>query len=596
MKNNPLVKYRFLIVIFVVALFIWFLIISPMMTFHKNESIMIEAAKRYYELNEDKLPVGERVKTLSLSVLYNESYIKDDFKAPYSGKICSLEKSWIKVSKKNGEYKYYAYLDCGILKSTIDHKGPSIKLNGDEEITINVGDRYKELGVKSVVDNTDGTMKKESVEIKSNVNTDKIGTYNVTYTAFDSLNNKTIVTRKVKVVKKLNETVKKQLKNDTYYKGTEPNNYIYFSNVLFRILKISDNNVVIVSDSDVSNVNYDSIDKWFNYYDSNLTESAKKLIVKSKYCNMKINDKNINVTNCNSYSKKTNYGLLSMTDINNTLDNGESYLLAGTITWTSNIVDNKNYYAFRNIFYNSDSIYYAFDKRHNLGIRPVITIKGDTLIEDGDGSYDKPYVLTDYVNLDKNSELNKRFAGEYFKYSDYLWRIQGVESDGTTKAICDQSIFNGLEPVRVNYGESIKNRIYNSQEKGNVGYTINNVTSKYIDTSYIVNHNIHVPIYNNEPSYGNEVSSKRYKVKISSPNMYDMYSAASNNPFSKSYWLINSSKSSSEVPGISDTGAVMYGNASVNYSYGIRPVVYFNKNVIVTGGKGTIDNPYIIKK
>lgn len=596
MKKNPLVKYRFLIVIFVVALFVWFLIVSPMITFHKNESIMIEAAKRYYNLNEDKLPVGERVKTLSLSVLYNESYIKDDFKAPYSGKMCSLEKSWVKVSKKNGEYKYYAYLDCGILKSTIDHKGPTIKINGDENISINVGDKYKELGIKSVVDNTDGTMKKEDVEIKSNVNTDKIGTYEVTYTALDKLNNKTVVTRYVNVVKKIKETVKKELKKDTYYKGLEPNNYIYFSNVLFRILKISGNDIVIVSDSDVSNVNYDSIEKWFKYYDSNLTDSAKKLIVKNKYCNMKINDSNMNSTNCNSYSKKADYGLLSITDINSTLDNGGSYLVGGTITWTANSVDNKNYFAFRNMFYNSDSIYYSFDKTHNLGIRPVITIKGDTLIVDGDGTYDNPYVMTDYIKLNKNSELNERFSGEYLRYSDYLWRIQGIESDGTVKAICGQSIFNGLEPVRVNYSSSIKDKYYNPTEKGNVGYIINNTTSKYIDTSFIVNHNIEVPIYKKEPSYGNEVSSKNYKTKISSPNMYDMYSAASNNPYSKSYWLVNSSKLSSEVPGISDTGAVMYGEASVNYSYGIRPVVYFNKNVIVTGGKGTIDNPYIIKK
>ncbi len=73
MKNDFLSKYRVLITIFIICLFIWFLIISPMMTFHKNEEKLTEAAKRYFELNSDRLPVGERVKTLSLKVLYNES-------------------------------------------------------------------------------------------------------------------------------------------------------------------------------------------------------------------------------------------------------------------------------------------------------------------------------------------------------------------------------------------------------------------------------------------------------------------------------------------------------------------------------------------
>ena len=63
-----------------------------------------------------------------------------------------------------------------------------------------------------------------------------------------------------------------------------------------------------------------------------------------------------------------------------------------------------------------------------------------------------------------------------------------------------------------------------------------------------------------------------------------------------SYWLINSSKSGSEVPGVSDTGTVMYGEGSVNYSYGIRPVAHFNKKVVITNGKGTINEPFMIKK
>lgn len=596
MKKGLLSKYRLLITIFIICIFIWFLIISPMITFHKNESILIDAGKRYYELNKDRLPVGERVGTLSLKALYNGSYIKEDIRIPYSKKVCSVDNSWVKVTRKNGEYKYYAYLDCGILKSSIDHKGPTIKLNGDDEIVVNVGEKFSDPGVKSVVDNTDGKMKIKNVTVKSNVDTSKVGFYEIKYYAYDSLNNKSEVVRKVNVVKKIKETVVKDLKEEKYYKGLSPNNYVYFSNVLFRILKVDGDNVVIVSDTDVSNVDFNSISKWFKYYDDNLTDSAKKLIVKNKYCNMNIDNSKFDIKSCDSYGNKSYYGLLSIDDINNTIYEDYSYLVGNTITWTSNSADNNNAYVFRSLFNDSDSIYYSFEKKHNFGVRPVITIKGDTLITNGDGTYENPYLLTDFVKLKKGSLLNSRNVGEYVTYSNYLWRIQKIESDGTVKVICDQTILDGFKSININYADSIKNKVYNPKNRGNVGYIINNVTSKYLDTSYFVNHDDYVYLYDKEPMYNKEVRKDKINVKISAPNMYEVYSASSNNPFIKSYWLINSSKSSSEVPGVSETGTVMYGDGSVNYSYGIRPVAYFDKKVVVTSGKGTIIEPFMIKK
>lgn len=596
MKKSFLSKYKLLITIFIVCLFVGLLIIYPMITFHKNEAKLVEAAKRYYELNSDRLPTGERVKTLSLKVLYKESYIKEDLRVPYSGKVCSIDNSWVKVTKRNGEYKYYSYLDCGILKSSVDHKGPTIKLNGDLDVVVNVGEKYNDPGIKSVVDNSDGKMKIEDVTIKSNVDTSKVGSYEIKYYAYDSLNNKNEVIRNVNVVKKIKETVVKELGNDKYYKGLDPKNYIYFSNVLFRILKVDGDNVVLVAADDVSFVDYDSINKWLKYYDSNLTDSSKNIIVKNKYCNMTVSDKNTNSKSCDSYDRKSNYGLLSIDDINNTLIDGTSYLVGGSISWTANSKDNKNAYAFRNIFSDTDSIYYSFEKKHNFGVRPVITIKGDTLIVDGDGSDKKPYVLTDFIKLKKNTTLNTRYVGEYIKYSGYLWRIQKIESDGTVKAICNYTLREGTENIKIYYDESIKNKIYDTKTKGNVGYKINNITSKHIDTSYFVNHTDYVYIYKDEPMYDKEVDKKKIDSKIFAPNMYEMYSASTRGPYIKSYWLANSSKSADEIPGVSDTGTVMYGGGSVNYAYGIRPVAYFNKNVVVTSGKGTINEPFMIKK
>ena len=115
-KKKIAFNIKFIISLIIVGLFVWYLIISPMMKFHDNEKQMINAAKRYFEINSNELPTGKRIKTLSLSTLYSKSYMKDDLYVPYSNKVCNQTNSWVKVKKNaTGEYDYLVYLDCGIL-------------------------------------------------------------------------------------------------------------------------------------------------------------------------------------------------------------------------------------------------------------------------------------------------------------------------------------------------------------------------------------------------------------------------------------------------------------------------------------------------
>lgn len=603
MDNQKIIDKNFIkylkisVVVIVIALFLWFLIIHPLITFRGYEKDIEAAAKRYYEINAGELPTGTRVKTLSIQKLFDQSYLKEDFYVPFSKKPCSITDSWVKVRQEDGEYKYYTYLKCGIISSNVDHKGPEITLNGDDEVTINLGSKYDEEGVKSVVDNVDGKMDIEDVEIdSSDVNTNKAGTYKVTYTATDSLNNTNEVVRTVKVVERLKNTVNKATNKTGVYTGSNPNNYIYFSGMLFRIVDIDGDNVRIVAEQDVSNVNYTAIDEWLEYYYDHIADESKKFVVKNKYCDMKTNDNDIsNIDKCNSYTKEKEVSILSASDINQATTEMENWLRPDSISWVRNEKDSKNAYTVRNRFYNTDARYMSFDQNYNFGIRPVLTIKGSTLIEDGDGTKENPYSIGDMEKAKAGDKLNTRHSGEFVSYSGMLWRIIDIDSDNTTKVIANTTVYNGGERVLTSYDTDSKAKIYNPKERGNVGYFISNEAVQYFDTDYFVSKEIEVPIYKNMIRYGKESTTKKYKVKISAPNMYEMFSAFDYNSVTmKSYWLINSSKAQYTKALISDIGVVMYGALYDNVEYGVRPVGYLNKDCSIVSGTGTYEDPYII--
>lgn len=599
-KKKIAFNIKFIISLIIVGLFVWYLIISPMMKFHDNEKQMINAAKRYFEINSNELPTGKRIKTLSLSTLYSKSYLENDFYVPYTSNVCDQTDSWVKVRKNNsGEYKYLVYLDCGVLQSSIDHTGPEIKLNGSEEVTIGLGSKYKEEGVKSVVDNTDGKLDVKDVVIKGNVDTSKVGTYEVEYIAFDSLKNRTSVTRKVNVVNNLNSVVKKALNGAKNFTGNPTNNYVRLSNMLYRVYGLdSNNNIILVAAEDVSNVNYTMLNEWLNkYYYNHLNDFTKKLIVKSKYCNMKITDTTTDTTECSGYTDKVNIFVPSVVEVNKAAAGSENFMKTYTMSWVGNSGDDGKAYITRSFFSaeNEGKSFIAYDTTYNFGVRPMFTIKGNISAVSGDGSITDPYTFGDSTPIKGGEELNNASTGEYVNISGDLYRVIDVEN-GYTKVVAEDSITRSSELVLAVPTIAVTELTYNPKVKGSVAYIINNESGQYIDTSYFVNHNVKVPIYKKDIIYGEEVKTEKYKAKVFAPNMYEMFSAQVNayGHVSHGYWYLNTSKTSFYISAVTDIGVPL--NKETRYlSFGIRPCAYIKDNVIVTSGLGTRNNPYIIK-
>ena len=592
MKKETIKKIKLVITLVVILGFVWFLVVSPMITFHSNEKKLEAAAKRYFELNSNELPTGERVKTVGLNTLYHKAFIEGDLYIPYTHKTCSVENSWVKVKKDNNEYKYYTYLECGILSSTIDHKGPEITLNGGNSVTVGKGEKYSDLGVRSVIDNVDGKINVKEVTIKGEVDTSKVGTYEVKYIAFDSLNNKTEVIREVKVVQKLNSTIKASLEDRNNFKGNPNNNYIRLSNQLFRVYGINKNNdVIIVADEDVSNVNYSRLDEWLDYYYKNLNEVTQKMIVSNKYCNESLDENNTDSVKCNRYTRSRKVYIPSVVEVNKAKSDDGNFMRPNTISWVANGKDKNNAYVTRNVFFYEEAgkTFLSYSKDDNYGVRPMMTIKGNSLITGGNGTKNDPYVFGDVKKGKGGTSINQRFTGEYISLDGKIYRIIKPETDGTTKVISEFSI---KEKFKI---DPTKTNMYNPKNKKSVAYFINNKVGKYIDSNSFVNHKIEVPIYKDKIIYGKEVETKEYKVVFSAPNMYEMFAAQPQNLSVRSYWMTNSSKKVGRVAAVFDIGVPINEQLNTYEQAGIRVVGYLKKDMVISSGKGTIDSPYIVK-
>lgn len=596
MKDKIVKNLKLIIFIAIVAIATWFIIIQPAITFKSNEKAMEEAARRYYDLNSRELPTGERTKTIDLQKLYDGGLLEKDFFIPLTKKTCSNENSWVKVRKENGIYKYYVYLECGRYKSKVDHVGPVIKLNGKETISIDKDSKYKEQGVESVIDAVDGELKTSDVVIKGKVDTSEIGTYTISYIAFDKMSNKTEVTRTVKVIRRLYKEVNEQLDGKKNFTGDPAKNYIRVSNILFRIYGVDENkNVIIVTDRDIANVNYSKLDKWLDYFYSNLNDNTKKMIVKSKFCSMTLGENDLKKTSCEKYTEERNVYVPSIVEVNNAKEN-VNFMQPYTLSWVAEKKDNKQAYVTRSwaVLPEDEGIdFFAYDQSENYGVRPMMKIKGNSLIIAGDGTKEKPYYLGDTKPAKGSDLLNTREVGEYIYDSNVVWRIVKIMDDGATKVI-STIIEEGYNYDLSCYPMNDKSIfLYDTKDKGSIGYCLNNKITEYFDTTKFANHEIEVPIYKDSIIYGEEETVKKYKAVLSAPDMYEMFSAATDKR--GSFWLINSSKKPLITAAITEIGVPVNFKNMGYLRMSVRPVAYYKPDIVITSGKGTAESPYLIK-
>lgn len=576
-----------LIVVIAVAL-IWFLIISPLIEFKKSEKEVLNAGKRYFEVNKTYLPTGNRIKTISLKTLYNKDFIKEDIKVPNSSSMCDENESWVKVQKKNNEYNYNVYLKCGIYSSKVDHKGPTITLKGENEITVNKGDKFKDPGIASVSDNTDGKIDTKQVKVDSNVNINKNGTYEIKYSIKDSFDNKTEVIRTVKVVQILDKIVKKETDKTNYYKGNDNNNYIKLDGILFKIVGLNeDGSVKVTSSEPLAFVDYNSVDTWLNdYFYDKLSDNVKKYIkTDSKWCNEEISNTD-NYTKCNKYGKKKAMGLLSVADINNSKDkDGNSSLLGQQSFLLGNQKDKKEIKVIP-----IENKIKTENKNIVSGVRPTMNLKSNIVISKGNGSDSSPYIIKGTATRVKaGSKVSNLKIGEYVNYSGFNWRVSNKKDDGNIQLVLDDTITSNEGYLLLGFGTDGK--YYSTNNKTNLGYKLVNEGSKYINTKLLKKQKFKVYNYKGNATYNSNVNYSNYTTKLIEVSMFELFSTSS----SDNYWFRESDGKENAYANSPIGDVVKYEIVENNNSM-IKLSVLVDGTSTIKLGSGSKNDPYTITK
>lgn len=348
-----------------------------------------------------------------------------------------------------------------------------------------------------------------------------------------------------------------------YFKGSNVDNYVYYSGNIYRIIDIN-NGIRMILDDTTTNLVWGMQDKysestiynWLNDYYKTLKDSEVYL-KENNWCNEKID-----VSDYQCKDTISNYvGLLSTNDY---LQAGgkNSYLNNETYYWTLNLdKDGKSLYinkegSINNLSSNEEN-YFSY------GIRPVITLKEDLTIISGDGTKDNPFIIED---LGK-ALLKDNSIGSFVKYNNDEFRILSVDDDGITL------IYNGVLEIEKNFNDTMK--------------YLNSEYLKKFEKEELVKINYNINEYNLSNKY-NYLSDNKNSDYVVIPKIGDLFI----NDYD-GYWLNNISDSKLELNYIIDENKMLFGDLKSN-KHLIRPIIKLNNDMVVNLGNGTKNDPLMV--
>lgn len=251
-----------------------------------------------------------------------------------------------------------------------------------------------------------------------------------------------------KELKVNNQDKLKNINNTLYFNGNVETNYVTYSGILWRVIKIEENNVItLVSNNSLTslafgeNTEYTNsyVNTWLNRSDKNnsgiLEKNLNSMITYLKnadLCADKID--NVNDYSCENINNDYFITTLSIEDyINTGADNGfintkESFYLSNQAS------DNNVWYI------NSDGKINKTGGTDIMGVKPVIKLKENLELISGTGSKDDPYVIEKVLGL----------FGSYVKLGEDIWRVIDVK-DNNLKLVYNDYLHDGSDIISYKY-------------------------------------------------------------------------------------------------------------------------------------------------
>lgn len=431
--------------------------------------------------------------------------------------------------------------------------------------------------------------------------------------------------------------------NKYVFKGSDVNNYVWYNGILYRIISVSDEGIKLITEKPITSIYYGSNDWKDSYMRKWLNEEVfmdsvdKNDLVKNNLCIGSVSNvktKTITV----GYTSEKLEKIINYDKNSECSKTSKDYIgLISFSEFMSADTKNGNYLYQKNNFYTltpdeSKGIWYSYwgysaylldsnDLESAMAVRPVITLKKDIRLQYGNGTKENYYIVDE---LEKKGTLGEKKVGNYFVYSNYLWRIMSIDADKVKAKLVttlDRKtfyIYKGEDKSKDCYGMNfqsdksykdctnvfsddrknlplfIKNKYHaggnniatylNSKEDENSFY--NSLDNK----EWIVSNKWDVSYYDK-----NSMKSKGNKFEvldIGMPRIGEMFSSNDDGIY---YYTISpvESEDNNMINYIDFTGELKEG--LVTNPFGIRPVINLKDEIKIASGSGLYDDPYYLE-
>lgn len=373
-----------------------------------------------------------------------------------------------------------------------------------------------------------------------------------------------------------------------FFKGNVTNNYVWFANRMFRVMRINDDDTVKLVSEDLAasfmwgeNPEYDNsnVRIWLTDVDKikvsgvyyKTIPSQDRFIVKTKYTIDRMIDTKVekgDITLEDDIVTVTLGDYIEAGGKNSYLNNGKLYYILGY-----NGED-------ENLYIEEDGSIMGCDTMDGYGVRGVFTMSKNIPVSQGDGTKDNPYVI--------NQDNDINYVDSYVKLGEDTWKVY-EDTDGLLKMYLNGYITVNGQEVVMRY--SAHDNKFNYFAEDNIGF--------YLYHDYINSLSYKKYIVSNKYPYGEmsaevgyyypNVYSEVYDDRIGLLNIFDY---VSNNELSNFFRDNTGANMSTSQYAVASNGLLE--ESEVTDMKHIVPVISI-KSSSIKGGNGRIDNPYVVE-